>query len=166
MSVCWIETIPVERAAGELREIYDEVKSPHGTVDNVYLAQSLRPHTLRAHDLLNRCQYAVTHHFANVRRLLQDEARSAKVLEALRRARPQEAFAGKELALLQYTEKLTHDPASVRRADIECLRKSGADDGQILEVNQVCACFNYANRLLSGLGVEVGEDTIGFYPPG
>ena len=166
MSVCWIETIPVERAAGELREIYDEVKSPHGTVDNVYLAQSLRPHTLRAHDLLyrsvlhdrdntlptwflevvsvytsllNRCQYAVTHHFANVRRLLQDEARSVKVFEALRRTRPQEAFAGKELALLQYTEKLTRDPASVRRADIECLRKSGAD---------------------------VGEDTIGFYPPG
>jgi uncharacterized peroxidase-related enzyme len=193
MSVCWIETIPVERAAGELREIYDEVKSPHGTVDNVYLAQSLRPHTLRAHDLLYRsvlhdrdntlpawflevvsvytsllyrCQYAVTHHFANVRRLLQDEARSVKIFEALRRTRPQEAFAGKELALLQYTEKLTRDPASVRRADIECLRKSGADDGQILEVNQVCACFNYANRLLSGLGVEVGEDTIGFYPPG
>ena len=27
-----------------------------------------------------------------------------------------------------------------------------------------CApCFNYANRLLSGLGVELGEDTIGYY---
>ena len=193
MNVCWIETIPVDQATGELREIYDEVKSPHGTVDNVYLAHSLRPHTLRAHDqlyrsvlhdgdntlpawflevvsvytsLLNGCDYAVTHHFANVRRLLQDEARSAKVFEALRRARPQEAFAGKELALLQYTEKLTLKPASVRRADIEGLRESGADDGQILEVNQVCACFNYANRLLSGLGVGLGEDTIGYYPPG
>jgi uncharacterized peroxidase-related enzyme len=193
MSVCWIETIPVEKATGELREIYQEVKSPQGTVDNVYLAHSLRPHTLRAHDLLyrsvlhdgdntlpawflevvsvytsllNRCQYAVTHHFTNVRRLLQDEARSAKVFEALRRVRPQEAFSGKELALLQYTAKLTRDPASIRHADIERLRKSGAGDGQILEVNQVCACFNYANRLLSGLGVELGEDTIGYYPGG
>ena len=81
----------------------------------------------------------MTHHLANVRRLLQDEARSAKVFEALRRVRPQEAFAGKELALLQYTKKLTRDPASVRRADIECLRKSG---------------------------VDAGEDTIGFCPPG
>ena len=193
MSVCWIETIPVERAAGELREIYDEVKSPHGTVDNVYLAHSLRPHTLRAHDLLyrsvlhdgdntlpawfleavsvytsllNRCPYAVAHHSANVRRLLQDDSRIAQILEALRRGRPQKAFAGKELALLRYTRKLTLRPASLRRSDIQRLRESGADDGQILEVNQVCACFAYANRLLSGLGVELGQDTIGFYPHG
>ena len=193
VSVCWIETIPVERATGELREIYDEVKSPHGTVDNVYLAHSLRPHTLRAHDLLyrsvlhdadntlpawflelvsvytsllNRCEYAVAHHFANFRRLLQDDPRSAKIFEALSRTKPEEAFAGKELALLHYTEKLTRDPASVRRVDIERLRERGADDGQILEVNQVCACFNCANRLLSGLGVDIGGDTLGYYPEG
>jgi uncharacterized peroxidase-related enzyme len=191
VSVCWIRTIPVERATGELREIYDEVKSPHGTVDNVYLAQSLRPHTLRAHDLLyrsvlhdegntlpdwfleavsvytsllNRCSYAVTHHSANVRRLLRDKTRSARVLEALRRGRLRKAFAGRELALLRYAGKLTRCPAAIRRADIERLRASGADDGQILEVNQVCACFNYANRLLSGLGVSLGEDAIGYYP--
>jgi uncharacterized peroxidase-related enzyme len=192
MSVCWIDTVPFEQARGELRKIYDEVKSPHGTVDNVYLAQSLRPHTLRAHDLLyrsvlhdgdntlpawflevvsvytsllNRCSYAVAHHFANVRRLLQDESRSARIFEALRRSRPQKAFAGRELALLRYTERLTRRPAALRRKDIERLRASGADDGQILEVNQVCACFAYANRLLSGLGVELGQDTIGYYPP-
>jgi uncharacterized peroxidase-related enzyme len=193
MSVCWIDTIPVEEADGELREIYDEVKSPHGTVDNVYLAQSLRPHTLKAHDLLyrsvlhdeantlpawflevvsvytsllNGCQYAVTHHFANVRRLLNDESRSARIFEALSRSRLQDAFSGKELELLRYVQKLTRDPASVHREDIETLRSSGADDGQILEVNQVCACFNYANRLLSGLGVELGQDAIGYYPQG
>ncbi len=193
MEICWIDTIPLGQAEGELRKIYEEVKSPDGTVDNVYLAQSLRPHTLRAHDLLyrsvlhdgdntlpawflevvsvytsllNRCPYAVAHHFANVRRLLQDETRSARIFEALRRDRPRKVFAGRELDLLRYTKKLTRRPAAVRRADIERLRANGADDGQILEVNQVCACFNYANRLLSGLGVELGQDTIGYYPQG
>ena len=188
--VCWIDSIRPEHATGELREIYEVVKSPHGTVDNVYVAHSLRPHTLKAHDilyrsvlhddantlpawflevvsvytsLLNRCQYAVTHHFANVRRLLKGGLQCETIFAALTRGRPEEAFAGKELALLRYTKKLTKNPSSVRRSDIDALRASGADDGQILEVNQVCACFNYANRLISGLGVSLGSDIVGYY---
>jgi len=38
-----------------------------------------------------------------------------------------------------------------------------ADDGEILEVNQVCAYFNYSNRLLNGLGVDTEGDTVGYY---
>ena len=33
-------------------------------------------------------------------------------------------------------------------------RGAGLDDGAILEVNQVCAYFNYINRIADGLGVE------------
>ena len=48
-------------------------------------------------------------------------------------------------------------------ADIDRLRAAGADDGEILEVNQVCAYFNYSNRLLNGLGVSTDGDVIGYY---
>ena len=42
---------------------------------------------------------------------------------------------------------------------------AGADDGEILEANQVCAYFNYSNRLLNGLGVTTEGDTLGLSPP-
>jgi alkylhydroperoxidase family enzyme len=47
--------------------------------------------------------------------------------------------------------------------DIEDLHAAGAEDGEILEVNQVCAYFNYSNRLLNGLGVTTQGDVIGYY---
>ncbi len=188
-NICWIETIHVAKAAGRLREVYERVKTPHGTVDNVYQAQSLRPRTMAAHDalyrsvlhcsdntlpawfletvavytsLINRCDYAVAHHFENVRRLLEDRDRSRAVYEALSAGRPEAAFSGKELELLRYTEKLTSTPDCMVEADIQGLKQAGAEDGEILEVNQVCACFNYANRLINGLGVSLGDDVIGF----
>ena len=46
---------------------------------------------------------------------------------------------------------------------IDALREAGCDDGEILEVNQVCAYFNYSNRLLNGLGVTTEGDVIGYY---
>jgi MFS family permease len=49
------------------------------------------------------------------------------------------------------------------KKDIENLHKAGCDDGEILEVNQVCAYFNYSNRLLNGLGVTTQGDVIGYY---
>jgi alkylhydroperoxidase family enzyme len=49
------------------------------------------------------------------------------------------------------------------RADVEALRAAGCDDGEILEANQVCAYFNYSNRLLNGLGVTTDGDVIGYY---
>ncbi|MCY3773899.1 MAG: alkylhydroperoxidase, partial [Gemmatimonadetes bacterium] len=42
-------------------------------------------------------------------------------------------------------------------------RDSGCSDGEILEVNQVVAYFNYSNRLLNGLGVTTDGDEIGYY---
>ena len=47
--------------------------------------------------------------------------------------------------------------------DVQRLQEAGASDGEILEVNQVCGYFSYANRLLNGLGVSLAGDVIGYY---
>lgn len=186
----WIKLIPVEQATGYLRQMYEKVKTPHGTVDNVMRAHSLRPHTMEGHvvlyrsvlhnpentlplwflevvasytSIVNRCAYSLTHHFENVRRLLQDEPRADAIHEALWTGTPEDVFDGKELALLRYTRKLTAEVGHMEPADIEALRDAGCDDGEILEVNQVCAYFNYSNRLLNGLGVTTEGDVIGYY---
>ena len=42
---------------------------------------------------------------------------------------------------------------------------AGCADAEIFEANQVCAYFNYSNRLLNGLGVTTQGDLLGFSPP-
>lgn len=188
--IAWINTIEPEDANGLLKELYEQVTTPHGTVDNVMKAHSLRPHTMGGHlalyrsvlhnednvlpfwfletvavytSLTNKCDYSVAHHFANVRGLLKDEARANAIFEAFTAGEPERQFEGKELALLLYARKLTAAPGEMEESDVAQARAAGADDGEILEVNQVCAYFNYSNRLLNGLGVTTDGDQIGYY---
>jgi hypothetical protein len=44
--------------------------------------------------LLNECVYSYTHHFANMKRLLEDPRRSKAIEEALRDQLPEKAFSG------------------------------------------------------------------------
>jgi uncharacterized peroxidase-related enzyme len=182
--------IPLSEATGLLKTLYDKVTTPHGTVDNVMRVHSLRPHTMDGHVVLyrsvlhnpdntlpfwflevvasyvsisNRCTYSLTHHWANASRLIADPVRAAQVRAALDAGQPALAFEGKERALLDYARKLTLAVGDMVRADIDTLRDAGCDDGEILEVNQVCAYFNYSNRLLNGLGVTTEGDVIGYY---
>jgi uncharacterized peroxidase-related enzyme len=186
----WIKMIDVDQADGKVKEMYELVKTPHGTVDNVMRAHSLRPHTMEGHvtlyrsvlhnpdntlpfwflemvasytSMLNKCDYSFSHHFTNARILLDDETKSDRIFEAFEQRKPELVFAGRELAFLQYAEKLTTAVGSMDRDDYESLKQAGCDDGEILEVNQVVAYFNYSNRLLNGLGVTTEGDTVGYY---
>lgn len=186
----WIRMIPEDEATGVLRELYDEAMTPHGTVDNVMKVHSLRPHTMHGHVTLyrsvlhhpditlplwflevvasyvsikNDCAYSLAHHFTNVRRLLNDEKRCDDILNSLNAGTPETQFESKQLALLRYAAKLTTDVATMEASDVDTLRENDCTDGEILEVNQVAAYFNYSNRLLNGLGVTTDGDSIGFY---
>ena len=186
----WIEMIGDEEAGGRLKELLDKARTPHGTVDTVMRLHSLRPETMDGHvtlyrsvlhsddnvlpfwflevvasytSILNDCTYSLTHHFMNVRNLLREQPRSDRIFTALKAQRPEDEFEGKELALLRYAAKLTTDVGRMVRSDFEALKIAGCDDGEILEVNQVCAYFNYSNRLLNGLGATTEGDVIGYY---
>ena len=186
----WIKMIADDEADETLKPFFDRVRTPHGTVDNVMRAHSLRPHTMDGHvvlyrsvlhnpdntlpfwflevvasyvSILNNCDYSLSHHFTNARRLIGDDARADAVRVALDAHRPEDAFDGKELALLVYAGKLTTEVGAMTEADIGAVRAASVDDGEILEVNQVCAYFNYSNRLLNGLGVTTEGDIIGYY---
>ena len=186
----WIKMLSDEEADDSLKEMFDLVRTPHGTVDNVMRVHSLRPHTMKGHvtlyrsvlhnddntlpfwflevvasytSFLNRCDYSFSHHFTNAKRLMDDEARGQAIYEAFEARAPEQVFSGKELALLQYTERLTTAVGDINETDFANLKAAGCDDGEILEVNQVVAYFSYSNRLLNGLGVTTQGDTIGYY---
>lgn len=187
----WIDTVSYEDSDGELRKLYDRIKGPGNNVDNIMLAHSLRPHSMQGHmtlykyvlhhprntlpkayleaigvyvSSLNKCEYCVEHHVAGMARLIGDSERSDAIRRALESRQPEDVFQGAELAGLQYASKLTLAADDITEQDIEALRESGLDDGQILEVNQVTAYFGYANRTALGLGINTAGDIVGLSP--
>ena len=68
------------------------------------------------------------------------------------RSRVQDAA---DRAMLDYSEKLTLQPAQVTQEDVDRLRQAGFSDSAILDIAQVVAYFAFVNRLAEGLGVEL-----------
>ena len=186
----WIRMLSDEEAGDDLREALALARTPHGTVDNVMRVHSLRPSTLRGHvalyratlhddtntlpawlqeciaswvSILNDCSYALANHWANARHLIGDDGRADRIEAALAARRPEDAFEGRDLALMRYAEKLTVRPGDMERADVDALFAAGLDDGEILEANQIIGYFNYVNRCLNGLGVTTDGDVVGYY---
>jgi uncharacterized peroxidase-related enzyme len=57
-------------------------------------------------------------------------------------------------ALCAFAVKLTREPSSVGRDDIDALRPHGLDDAAIHDAIQVIAYFNYINRVADAVGIE------------
>jgi len=188
----FINVISPARASGRLHKIYQRVQAPDGQVDNVLQVHSLRPHTLEGHmaiykavlhhtgnclpewyleaigvlvSQLNGCTYCASHHSAGLKRLLKADSMDINAyMLALEDKQPGEPFSPREQSGLVYARKLTKTPGEIGTADIDTLRGAGFDDGEILEINQVTAYFAYANRTVSGLGVNTGGEVLGQSP--
>ena len=156
--------------------MFDKVMTPSGTVDNVMRVHSLRPQSMNGHytlyksvlhhqdlslplwfleaiavytSILNRCDYSLMHHYSNFEKLQGDVEWCRALRKALEEETPETVLQGKDLALMRYAGKLTKTPGDGCRR--RAFRKTrGASDEEVLEVNQVCAYFNYSNRTLNG----------------
>ena len=190
--MAWIETVAYDDAAGKLKRLYDRVKGPDDNVDNIMMVHSLRPHSMEGHmaiykyvlhhtnntipkwfletlgvwvSALNNCGYCVEHHFGGLKRLLDDEHRSAAIRSAIE-ARDISAapLDDQQKLAMAYAKILTCDPSALTEDHVRGLREAGWDDGEILEINQVSAYFSYANRTVLGLGCSTDGDIIGLSP--
>ncbi|NNE21475.1 MAG: alkylhydroperoxidase, partial [Rhizobiales bacterium] len=114
--------------------------------------------------LINKCDYCVEHHFSGLTRLVGDAGRADEMRRALEAGTPAAAFDDRQAAGLDYAQTLTRDPARLTSKHIDALRTADFDDGEILEINQVTAYFNYANRTVLGLGISTDGDILGLSP--
>ena len=190
----WITTVPFDEASGRLKVLYDRIKGPQDNVDNIWLAHSLRPHTIEGHmsiykhvlhnaanktpkwlleaigvyvSMLNGCIYCVEHHYRGMRRLLRDDERADSIRAALQAEQPERAFEEEAIiSMLIYARLLTIDPKSVTQQAINDMRRVGVSDGEILEINQIVGYFAYANRTVMGLGTSTEGDVLGLSPSG
>ena len=188
----WIETVAYEDANGKLKALYDRVKGPDNNVDNIMMMHSLRPHTMEGHmalykyvlhhrdntidkwfletigvwvSTLNKCEYCVKHHFAGLKRLLADDKKAAQIKAAIDSNNIEAApLDERQKTAMEYTRRLTHNLSSVLEDMIKKMRAAGYSDGEILEINQVAAYFNYANRTVLGLGCSTEGDILGLSP--
>lgn len=58
-------------------------------------------------------------------------------------------------AMLIYAEKLTRQPSAIEAADIQPLRMNGFEDQAIHDLCAIVSYFAFANRIASGLGLEL-----------
>lgn len=190
--MAWIKTVPYEEADGKLKKLYDRVKGPDNNVDNIMMMHSLRPHSMEGHmaiykyvlhhsgntipkwfleclgvwvSSLNECGYCVEHHYAGMKRLVGDDAKSEALRVAIETRNIDAAPLNEaQRQAMRYVRTLTRDPGALQEVDVEELRAVGWDDGEILEINQVSAYFGYANRTVLGLGCSTKGDIIGLSP--
>ncbi len=179
--MAYIETIHERDASGKLAALYKRVGNPDGTVDNVMKIHALNPESLRTHfemyvaalhkasplsraeremvatevSRLNGCEYCLHHHNLGLKRLLPDQRHEAA--ENLRHGDPS-GLAYREVAMVSYARKLTCQPQEMHEDDMKPLREAGLDDRAILDLALCVGYFNYVNRIVTGLGVRLGED--------
>jgi uncharacterized peroxidase-related enzyme len=190
--MAWIRTISYSDATGKLKRLYDRVKGPDNNVDNIIMSHSLRPHSMEGHmalykyalhhsgntlpkwfletigvwvSHLNSCDYCVEHHFAGLKRLMQDDVKADAIRATFDAGYLAETpLEDSQKLALEYAKTLTLNPSDVTETMVDDLRAAGFEDGEILEINQVTAYFNYANRTVLGLGCSTKGDVLGLSP--
>lgn len=181
-----IRVVDHEESDGELREIYEELTRSRGKLAEVHKIQSLHPQSIRDHMALymttmfssspltraeremmavvvsatNRCRYCVAHHGEALLHFWKDHER----VTALVRDRAGLAGLGeREAALCVYAELVTEDPGSATVDDaVLALRAAGLDDRAVLDATLVVSYFNFVNRMVLALGVELEPEAGGY----
>jgi uncharacterized peroxidase-related enzyme len=173
--------VPEQAELGpELAKIYEEFVDTYGVIPNWLRALSVNPDTAYrivqfyrhlfdpAHSRLsaaerellavvtssaNHCSYCVFNHTRSLGVALGDGVRARRIAHDHHHVR----LSKREQALADLAEKLTKDPTSVGPAELDRLRQAGFDEPAALEVLEISAFFNYANRLTLALNVVPDE---------
>jgi uncharacterized peroxidase-related enzyme len=169
------------QANGRLQEIYDDLLNKRGKIAAVHTIQSLRPESIVRHMELymeimfgrselsraeremiavvvssaNGCSYCLAHHGEALNHYWKDRPKVDALGQDFRSA----ALSPKEMALCRFVRLLTTDPAAHEREDhTGRLRETGLSDAAILDAVLVTAYFNFVNRIVLSLGVELEEE--------
>lgn len=176
-----IKVIQHNEATGRLKEIYDNLVKSRGKLADVHKIQSLRPESIMAHmalymeimysrselsraereligtivSIANGCKYCTKHHSEALNHYWKDDSKIKKLTnESLA-----EILTPKEISMCEFSTHLTLHPDQHENNDYTLKLKSlGLSDAAILDVVLVTAYFNFVNRIVLSLGVELEID--------
>lgn len=175
-----IKMIDYSEATGRLKEIYDSIIKKRGKLADVHKIQSLHPESILAHIGLyteimfsdspvtreqremiavvvssaNRCPYCVNHHAHALNSMWNNDGKVKSLSEDFKNS----GLNAQDLLLSSYAVKLTIGSDISHKETIEQMKAVGLSDRAILDATLVIAYFNFVNRMVLGLGVDLEED--------
>jgi len=100
---------------------------------------------------LNRCRYCSGVHTATAELLGIAPGSVGPAVDSIETA----PVPDKMKPVLRYAQKLTRQPDSVRQEDADAIFNAGWDESALYHAVAVTALFNFMNRLVEGLGIEL-----------
>ena len=176
-----IKVVQHKEAEGLLKETYDHLVQTRGKLAEVHKIQSLNPPTIMQHmDLYmgimfgqsplkryqremiavvvskaNNCEYCQVHHAEALNFYWKDDAKTELLKKDFKAVELSEV----DYAFCEMAKALTLDPGeSVKGMHVACLKALGMEDRSILDATLVIAYFNFVNRIVLNLQVELGEE--------
>lgn len=176
----FIEVIQHKDATGRLREVFDDLVRKRGKLAEVHKIQSLHPESIVTHMELymnlmfgksplkryqremiavivsaaNKCDYCITHHSAGLNHFWKDTGKVALLVEDYTMLN----LPDQDRIICDFSTNLTLDPGSAEEQWLDPLREAGLDDRMILDTTLVVSYFNFVNRVVMGLGVDIEVD--------
>ena len=106
--------------------------------------------------LANGCEYCQIHHAEALAFYWKDKEKIAQLKQNFRVAN----LSDREYKLCLYSEMLTKQPHDCKENDpTKELKEIGFSDSAILDATLVTAYFNFVNRMVLALGVDLEEDS-------
>lgn len=183
--MAYINVIDYEQSGGELRDIYDNLIATRGKLADVHMIQSLNPTTIVSHmklyldimfgqsplkryqremlgvivSVANNCAYCKLHHGEALHHYWKDENK----VKALCDGAEDVELSLADGALCDFARAVTLQPSQPKSDKISELKKLGFEDRAILDATLVISYFNFVNRMVMTLGVEINDDEISGY---
>jgi len=180
-----IQIIEPEQAAGRLKEIYENLRESRGKVAEIHKIQGLNPESIVNHmDLYmtvmfgrsplkrvqremmavvvsaaNGCEYCREHHCEAVNHYWKDIKKTGQLKTDYKKLELNET----DRLLCDFAWDLTKRPeAAEEELFIKPLKEAGLSDRAILDATLVVSYFNFVNRIVLGLGVQLENEPGGY----
>lgn len=177
----FVKTISLEEAEGKTKEIYDDIIQRRGQLSEVLCSTSLNPESVVKHlDLYmtimfgrsplkraqremiavivsagNDCEYCQIHHAIALNHFWKDDARVEQLRMDYKALRD---LTAQEIMFCDYAYQLTKHPEKSTEKIIAQMKNIGIEDRAIVDATLVISYFNFVNRIVIGLGVNLADD--------
>lgn len=181
----WIEEVEYKEGEGKAKEVYKKIREERGKLSNIMKVQSLMPSAMAHHlDLylsimfedrslsrercemigvvvssINGCNYCINHHAEALDHFWDDREKTNTLIED----HEDLDLSSEDRAMLDFAERTTEKPDTVKEEDLDELRNQGFSDDQILNIAMITSYFNFVNRIALSLGVEFSEEEMKGY---
>jgi uncharacterized peroxidase-related enzyme len=179
-AMSFLRTVGDGEASGEVADVYDQERKERGYVMDATRALSTRPEVLLAWErfmavareggftlplrdwrlitLVAAKHIRSTYCSLVYGRALVEDLGSAEAVLAVERDFRSAGLSERDVAMLEYAEKVTVAAHSVTEDDVERLRRHGFSDEQVFDVALCAAVRNLFSRLIDAVGATPDPD--------